>query len=192
MGMNKIVLDIETQNTFQEVQSQNPTALDLSLLVVYEYSKDTYTSYFEHNISKLWPVLEQSNLIIGFNLDYFDIPILNKYYHGDLSNKKTLDLLSEIKKASGRRISLNKVATATLGVEKSGNGLDAVTWWKRGEIDKIEKYCKDDVKITKELYDFAYTKGYVQFEQYGKMQKIKLDTSKWEQMPIGHNNQTLF
>lgn len=190
--MNKIVLDIETQNTFQEVQSPDPTALDISLLVVYEYAKDTYTSYFEHNLSKLWPILEQSHLIIGFNLDYFDMPILNKYYHGDLLKKKTLDLLGEIKKASGRRVSLNKVANGTLGLEKSGQGLDAVTWWKRGELDKIEKYCKDDVKITKELYDFAYVKGYVQFEQYGKMQKIKLDTSKWEQMPIGSNNQTLF
>lgn len=190
--MNKVVLDIETKDTFQEVQSQDPAALSLSLLVVYEYASDTYSSYLEKDLPKLWPILEQSDSIIGFNLDHFDIPILNKYYSGDLTKKKTLDLLGEIKKTSGRRVSLNRVAMSTLGTEKSGHGLDAIRWWRKGEIEKVRKYCQDDVRITKDLYDFAMRKGYVQFEQYGKIQKIVLDTSKWELLPPGSNNQTLF
>ena len=190
--MQKIVLDIETKNTFQDVQSANPVNLDLSLLVVYDYTADQYTSFMEHDLPKLWPVLEQADILIGYNLDYFDIPILDKYYQGSLSKKKTIDLLGEIKKSSGRRVSLNKVTAGTLGAEKSGNGLDAVIWWQRGEIEKIKKYCQDDVRITKELYDFAFQNGYVVFEQRGQLQKIKLDTSKWEVLPPGSNNQTLF
>jgi len=190
--MKKIVLDIETKNTFQDVQSADPVALDLSLLVVYDYINDLYTSFLEHELPKLWPVLEQADVLIGYNLDYFDIPILDKYYEGSLQKKKTIDLLGEIKKASGRRVSLNKVAAGTLGTEKSGSGLDAVTWWQRGEIEKIKKYCQDDVRITKELYDFAFQNGYVMFEQHSQLQKVQLDTSKWELLPEGSNNQTLF
>ncbi|MFA5134549.1 MAG: ribonuclease H-like domain-containing protein [Patescibacteria group bacterium] len=190
--MKKIVIDIETKDTFQEAQSQDPAALHLSLLVVYEYASDAYASFLEQDLPKLWPILENADSIIGFNLDHFDMPILNKYYPGDLTKKKTLDLLGEIKKASGRRISLNSVAAATLGTAKSGSGLDAIRWWRRGEIEKVRQYCQDDVRITKELYDFALRNGYVQFEQYGAMRKVVLDTSRWELLPPGSNNQSLF
>lgn len=119
-------------------------------------------------------------MLIGYNSDHFDIPLLNKHYPGDLSTIKSLDILKEIKDSTGRRFKLDNVAQATLGEGKSGNGLEAITWWKNGEIEKIRKYCLDDVRVTKNIYDFALANGYLNYKDGAKIKKIELDTSSWE------------
>jgi len=189
--MHKVVLDIETKNTFEEAGSPDPAALDLSLLVVYDYEQDKYISYLEKDLPELWKLLEKTDLVIGFNQDHFDMPILNKYYNGDLSKIKTLDLLTEIKNSWGRRISLNRVASGTLGTKKSGHGLDAITWWKNGEIEKIRKYCEDDVRITKEVYEYALKHGELKLDLGSEPVPVKIDTSKWADEPKESVNFTL-
>ena len=112
-----------------------------------------------------------------------DIPLLNKYYPGDLLQKKSLDLLKEVKKSLGHRIGLGVIAEATLGVGKSGNGLEAVEWWKKGEIEKIIKYCIDDVKVTKQVHDFALEHKKLKYKDYRIAEHIvefSIDTTGWE------------
>ena len=180
--MRKIVFDIETKNTFQEVGKNDPTLLDISLVGVYDSETNKYTSYLENELNQLWPILERADLLIGYNSDYFDIPILNKYYPGDLTKIKSLDLLVEIKNSLGRRLKLDHIAEGTLGINKSGHGLQAITWWKQGEIEKIREYCLDDVKITKKIYDYALKHQKVKYKDGMKTVSIPLDTSKWEQL----------
>lgn len=179
--MRKIVLDIETQNFFREVGVNDPRALSISVVGIYDYFTDSYSSYLERELAKLWPVLERTDLIIGFNSDHFDIPLLNKYYPGDLSKINSLDLLNEVKLATGKRIGLGYIARATLNKGKIGNGMEAVTWWKQGEIDKIRRYCLDDVKLTKELYEFAYKNRVLKYLDGSVICDIKIDPSKWEE-----------
>ncbi len=178
--MRKIVFDIETKNSFQEAGSSDPAALDISLVGVYDYETGEYTSYLQEELPKLWPILEKADMLIGFNSDHFDIPLLNKYYSGDLTKIKSLDLLKEIRASIGRRIGMGHVAQATLGKAKGGHGLEAITWWKNGEIEKIRKYCLEDVKITKELYEYARKHNMLKYPEGPKILDIKLDTSKWE------------
>ena len=178
--MKKIVFDIETKNTFNEVKSNDATALDLSIVCIYDSLNNEYSSFLEEELYKLWPIIEQTDMLIGYNSDHFDIPLLNKYYQGDLTQIKSLDILKEIKEVNGKRVRLDQIAEATLGKNKSSHGLQAVAWWKQGEIEKIRKYCLDDVRITKEIYDFAITNGYLKYALAGIEQVIKLDTSSWE------------
>jgi RNase_H superfamily len=177
--MKKIVFDIETKNLFSDVGSNDPAELDISVVCIYDYERDAYESYLEKDFGKLWPVLEKADLLIGYNSDHFDIPLLNKYYPGDLTKIKSLDILSEIKNSYGRRMKLDQIAEGTFGVHKSGNGLDAVVWWKAGEIDKIIKYCIDDVKITKDVYDYALKNNKLVFKEGSELITIPLNTSKW-------------
>jgi DEAD/DEAH box helicase domain-containing protein len=133
-------------------------------------------------------------MLITFNGDHFDIPLLNKYYSGDLTKIKSLDLLAEVKKSLGRRIKLDTIAEATLGIKKSGHGLEAVTWWKEGQIDKIIKYCIDDVKITKDIYDYAIKNGKLKYKDLGlngEIKDIKLDVKNWEKAEENVMNFTL-
>ncbi|MDP1625238.1 MAG: ribonuclease H-like domain-containing protein [bacterium] len=178
--MRKIVFDIETRNLFQDVGTNDPRDLDISVVCLYDYSTDSYHSFLQEDFGKLWPILESADMLITFNGDHFDIPLLGKYYPGDLTKIKSLDLLKEIKDSLGRRIKLDTIAEATLGAGKSGHGLEAITWWKNGEIDKIIKYCLDDVKITKEVYDYAMAHGILKYKDGLAIKDIKMDTNDWE------------
>ena len=173
--MRKVVFDIETKNFFNEIER-----IDLSLVAIYDSETDRYISYLEEELKDLWPILERADLLIGFNSEHFDIPILNKYYPGDLTKIKNLDLLKEIKSAYGRRMKLDQLAEGTLGKHKSGHGADALKWWKSGEIEKIREYCIEDVKITKELYDYAVANQKIIFKEGSQLKEIKLNTSGWE------------
>lgn len=178
--MRKITFDIETQNFFQDVNSNDPTDLDIAVVCIHDSLDDSYQSFQESELNKLWPILEQSDMMITWNGDHFDIPLLNKYYQGDLGKIKSLDLMKEVQKVLGRRLKLDTVGEATLGMNKSGNGIDAVEWWRNGEIDKVIKYCIDDVKLTKGLYDYAIANGALKYKDLGNIKEIKLDTSSWE------------
>jgi DEAD/DEAH box helicase domain-containing protein len=183
--MRKVVFDIETRNIFADVGKNDPALLDLAVICVYDSESDSYTSYLEEDLPKLWPIIERADMLIGFNTDHYDIPLLNKYYPGDLTRIKSLDILREIKKTYGRRMKLDQLAEGTLGKKKSGHGLDAVTWWRQGRIDDIKKYCTDDVRITKELYDYAMEHQKLIFREGKESLEIKLDTSEWEK-PVEH------
>ncbi|MEI7741604.1 MAG: ribonuclease H-like domain-containing protein [bacterium] len=153
--MGEVVLDIETQNSFQEVGEYNPSLLKISLIGVYFYDTDTYESFLEPDLLKLWPRLEKADRIIGYNILGFDFPVMAKYYAGDLLRIPSLDIMKELERELGFRVKLDSVAEATLGHGKSGNGLQAIDWWKKGEIDKIREYCLMDVKVTRECYEFG-------------------------------------
>lgn len=178
--MNKVFLDIETRNSFQEVGKSDPVFLDISVVCIYESENDKYTSYLQEDLPKLWPILEKADSIVTFNGDHFDLPILNKYYAGDLMKLKSLDLLKEVRKALGHRVGLGSIAQATLGVGKGGHGLEAIEWWKKGEVDKIIKYCLEDVRITKEVHDYAMKNGSLKFLDGDKVADFNIDTSSWE------------
>jgi predicted PolB exonuclease-like 3'-5' exonuclease len=178
--MRKIVFDIETKNTFAEVGTRDPALLDLSLVSIHDSETNLITSYFEEDLGNLWPILEYADVLIGFNSNHFDIPILNKYYPGDLANLKSLDLLVEIRNSLGRRIGLDAIAEATLGTRKTGHGLQAIEWWRNGEIEKLRLYCEQDVKVTKAVYDFAQENGYLKFRADDGLRKIPLNTELWD------------
>ena len=193
--MRKIVFDIETRNVFQDVGSDNPADLDISIVCLYDYETNTYHSFLQEEFDKMWPLLEKAEMFITYYGDHFDIPLLNKYYkvagRGDLSKIRSLDVLKEIKNCYGRRMKLEQVAEGTLGMHKSGSGLDAIAWWRKGEIEKIRKYCLDDVRITKEIYEYALKNKKLMFREGPFTKEIKMDVKHWE--PISDvKTQTLF
>lgn len=177
--MRKITFDIETRGEFTGGIA-NPATLDLSVVCIHDSETDAYTCYEQSQLAELWPILERADMLIGYNSDHFDIPILNKYYAGNLERIKSLDLLKEVKNVLGRRLRLDSLAEGTLNKKKSGNGLEAQTWMKEGRMDKVKAYCMDDVRLTKELYDYARKNGSLKYKDYEGIREVKLDTSSWE------------
>lgn len=178
--MRKLVFDIETSNIFQDVGSNNPADLNISVVCIYEYETDKYSSFLQEDFNKLWPIIENTDQFITFNGDHFDIPLLDKYYPGDLFKIKSVDLLKEMQKSAGRRMKLDQIAEGTLNTNKSGHGLDAIKWWRDGEVEKVIKYCIDDVRITKDLYEYALKNQKLIFKEGPNLNEVKLDTSDWE------------
>lgn len=173
-----LVIDIETKNTFADVGGQeNVKDLDCSLACLYSYNHDKYLCFREDKLKELGPVLRDARLIIGFSINRFDLPVLNKYYNFDLLKMPRIDLLDEIEESYGKRISLDLLAKANLGVGKTGHGLDAIEYYKKGDWDTLEKYCLQDVKLTKELYDLAKKQKYLMIPQKfsERLERVELD-----------------
>lgn len=177
--MRKITLDIETAGVF-EGALLDPSTLELTLIGIHDSETNEYSSYLKKELPKLWPILERADLLIGYNSDHFDIPILNKYYSGDLTKIKSIDLLKEVRQVLNRRLKLDNLAQATLGRGKTANGLEASRWWEKGEIEKVRQYCLDDVRLTLELYEYALKTGTLKYKDFDGIREIKLDTNNWE------------
>lgn len=180
--MKKVIFDIETKNIFSDVNSNNPADLDISVLCLWDSETNEYHSFLEEDFDKMWPFFKNTETLVTFNGNHFDIPLLQKYCPFDLSEKKSLDLLEEVRLSLGKRIGLDSIAQATLGTQKSANGLQAVAWWNEGKINEIIKYCIDDVKVTKQVYDYALEKQELNYFDRitGEKKDIKLNTSAWE------------
>ena len=155
----RIVLDLETQREFNEVEGRRYELLGVSVVGIYRYVEDRYETYLESELANLAPVLQQAELLIGFNIKRFDLPVLSPYLPYAISSLPVLDLLDDVVKHLGHRVSLESLAQATLGRGKSGSGLDALRWFKEGRFDEIKRYCLDDVRLTKELYDYGKQHG---------------------------------
>jgi DEAD/DEAH box helicase domain-containing protein len=130
----------------------------------------------EADLPKLWKILEGADRIIGYNLLGFDYVVMNTYYPGDFMKFPTLDIMKEIEKKIGFRVKLDDVAHASLGVGKSGNGLQAIEFFRKGMIDELRDYCLQDVKVTKEVYEYGLTHGHVRFkDRMGQLVDVKAD-----------------
>ena len=156
MSANKLVLDLETQKSFDEVGGRDKNhLLKVSVVGVYSYPKNQYLCFTEEQMYKLGEMLSEADQIIGFNIINFDYQVLQPYINFKLADIPTLDILTEVEKLIGHRVRLDNLAQMTLGYGKSGDGLEALKLYKAGRIEELKKYCLDDVKITKELYDYV-------------------------------------
>jgi len=139
--MRAITFDIESISDSLVRGHVDVNEQELTVVAIHDSDTNEYSSYLRNELHKLWPILERTDMLIGFNSNTFDIPLLNRYYPGDLSRLHSLDLLVEVQKVLGRRIRLQSLAEATLGRGKSGDGLKAGEWWKEGQFDKVREYC---------------------------------------------------
>lgn len=163
MNPDKLVIDIETKNSFADVGGQhNLKKLEVSFVGVYSYNQDKYLSFFEQELDQLASLLQRAGLLIGFSINRFDLPVLEKHCKFNLMAIPRLDILDEIELALGRRISLDLLAKTNIGVGKThSTGLEAIRLYNEGKLEELAHYCLNDVKITKDLYDLAKKQGHL-------------------------------
>lgn len=170
--MRHVFMDVETQKTFDEVGGYFPQQLGVSFVGV--CIRDGFSGpgefrgFFEKDLTKLWPILEQADIVIGFNNIDFDNETLRPYYSGDPDQWNNLDLLARFKQATGHRISLDAIAKESVGAGKSGNGLDAIRYYRNQQWRELATYCLQDVAVTRDVYDF------------GRAQQKVIFMNKWQ------------
>src|SRR5579859_512523 len=166
--MKQVILDVETKKTFDEVGGYFPDRLGISFVGVCVREgfsgAGEMKSFFEKDLDNLFPLLESADVVIGFNVDNFDMQTLVPYYSADIARIATLDLMLRIKDSVGHRIGLDAVATETLGTGKTGDGLDAIKYFKHQMWDELQKYCLQDVAVTRDVYDYGLKHGKVKFK----------------------------
>ncbi|TXH00106.1 MAG: hypothetical protein E6P95_04200 [Candidatus Moraniibacteriota bacterium] len=181
--MKLLVFDVETKKAFDEVGGYYPEKLGVSIIGTYwrDETSEEYVGYREDNFSPFWRKLETADLVVGFNILNFDYATLKPYYSGSFEQFPSLDIMVEMEKHLGHRVSLDAVAKETLGEQKNGHGLDAIRYYHDGDWESLEKYCLQDVKVTKDIYD------------YGVANKVLKFKNKWNnliEVPVDfeHNN----
>ncbi|MCB9799442.1 MAG: ribonuclease H-like domain-containing protein [Candidatus Omnitrophica bacterium] len=166
-SQNIIVLDLETQKSFKEVGGKSREnfleKLKISVVGVYDYLTGEYQAYEESRMMELEKRLREVDLVIGFNSRRFDLPVLAPYLFTPIDQIPQLDLLEDLQEARGHRVSLDSVAGPTLKQHKSGSGKDAITLYKENRMDELIKYCLDDVRLTKEVYEYGCREGKIFF-----------------------------
>lgn len=172
-----VVFDLETRRSFDEVGGRSQLhRLGVSVGVAYRYDSDEFLVFEEETIDRLIELLLDADLVVGYNIRGFDYEVLRGYTDENLSALPTFDLMFDLEQRLGFRPKLESVASATLGEGKSADGLQALEWWRRGEIDKIAEYCRDDVRITRDLYDFGKRNRWVFVERFGgNPRKVEVD-----------------
>ncbi len=162
----KLVLDLETQNSFQDIGGKaNLNLLKISVVGAYWYPENKFLTFLTNELPLLEDLLKKAELVIGFNLKEFDYPVLSNYLKElNFNALKTLDILEEAKKYLGRKINLESIAQGTLGLGKSGTGLDAIRLWQDEQIEELKKYCLKDVELTKDIYEFGVKNKEIKFK----------------------------
>jgi DEAD/DEAH box helicase domain-containing protein len=167
-GRKVVVFDVETQRSFDEVGGRTQFhKLLVSAAVAYRYDLDQFLEFTEENVRELIDLLLEADLVVGYNIVGFDYEVLRAYTDRDLRLLPTVDLMRDLEARLGFRPKLDSVVQPTLGVGKSADGLQALEWWRRGEVDKIVAYCRDDVRVTRDLYDYGKRNRCVLVARFG-------------------------
>jgi DEAD/DEAH box helicase domain-containing protein len=176
-AQNIVYFDLETQRTANDVGGWDKKgAMGISLGVTYSTASNCYEIFSEKRVPDLVDLLTRADLVVGYNNRRFDYEVLMGYTILDLPHQlPTLDLLEVVEKAAGHRLSLDTVAQATLGIGKTGDGLDAIRWWREGKIMEIAEYCCFDVKVTKLVHEYAMEHGELHYsDRFGRKQTLKI------------------
>ena len=151
-----VYFDLETQKSAEEVGGWgNISQMSMSVGVTFSTARGEYRIYGEKQVNDLLAELQRADLVVGFNILRFDYEVLHGYTSFDLRQLPTLDMMVELQNKLQHRLSLDSIATATFGLEKTAEGMQAIQWFKEGKMAEIAEYCCYDVKLTKLVHEYG-------------------------------------
>jgi len=175
--MDIIYFDLETQRTANDAGGWNKKRdMGMSVGVTYSTKLRQYRIYSEQRVNDLVNQLLRADLVVGFNIMNFDFEVLMGYTILDLPHQlRTLDLLTEVEKNLGGRPKLDNIAQATLGIGKTGDGIDAIKWWREKRVIEIAEYCCFDVKVTRLVHEFGSANREIFYmDKFNRRQRIPI------------------
>lgn len=201
--INEVFFDVETKGWFSDIEERDPSKLGVSICSVYSRQidetlkeiKGEMKSFWENELSQMIDLFQNADRIIGFNSIGFDVPALKPYTPLSFSKLPHFDIMAEIKKEIGRRISLDALAKTTLGKYKIDTGENAIIYFEKGDqksLAKLKKYCEEDVVLTRDLYDYALKNKELKFlDKWNTLRIIKVDFS-YKENAVNNSQVSLF
>jgi len=165
-----VVFDIETQKSAQDVGGWgNKQLMRVAVAVTFDSIENKFKVFLEKDVPELLSLLKMADLVIGYNSKNFDYAVLAGYTDEPLEKTlPSLDILEEVEKAIGFRVKLDNIASATLGVGKTADGLQSLQWFKEGKLDLIADYCTQDVKVTRDVYLYGLEQNHLFYTGRGR------------------------
>ncbi len=187
--ITEVIFDCETQKLFNEISGFDPGDLGISVVSVYvrnvdEYQRElngTLYSFWEDELANMWKYFSGAQRIIGFNSVKFDVPALRKYSPTGFERLPHFDIMKAVRDTLGFSLSLNHLASQTLGKYKSDVGTNAVEYWKKHDeesLTKLKSYCEQDVILTRDLYDFGVREKKLKYlDKWNSSRELPVDFS---------------
>ena len=178
----EVFFDIETKTWFTETGTRKLEDLGVSIVCMYIRPEEQMLAFWEKDFDQMWQYFRRADRIIGFNTLRFDVPVLAPYAPPDFAKLNHFDIYNELKLANDSHgASLNAIAKQSIGKGKNDSGENATLYWQLGDAEslaKLEKYCRMDVEITRDVYDFALKNGYLQYiDRWNTPRHIEVDFS---------------
>jgi hypothetical protein len=174
---NIVYFDLETQKSADEVGGwDHISRMGMSIGVTYSTARGGYRIYGEKQVDDLVKELQRADLIVGFNNLRFDFEVLHGYTALDMRQLPTLDMLVDLQTRLEHRLSLDAIATATFGVEKTAEGMQAIQWFREGKLMEIAEYCCYDVKLTRLVHEFGAQNRMLHYHnRFGKKMTVPVN-----------------
>jgi hypothetical protein len=172
--MKVITFDLEIRRGFDEVPKGDFSAMGISLGAAYLHWADQYKIYGEEDMDELKRDLDEAELITGFNITGFDIPLIKAVgervgVEFNFPKEKIYDIFADVKFSLNNYFpkgwKLANIAQATLPFGKNGDGAEAPKLWQTGQIAKLATYVLQDVRVEKTLFEFVLQNGFVRNAQ---------------------------
>lgn len=197
-----LYFDLETKYSADDVGGWGHIMdMGMSVGVLWDSHDQEFHVYLEHQVREIVAHLHQGELIVGFNHVEFDLrvlagsrptPELRHQLYLELLGLTHFDMLTELKKVLGHRLKLDSLARPTLQSGKSADGLQALAWYKEGRMDMIIEYCKQDVEVTKRLFEYALDNRKLLYDSRAGIKTVVLDWSVDAPKAIGSEQMALF
>jgi DEAD/DEAH box helicase domain-containing protein len=170
-----LFFDLETQKTAQEVGGwQNTHLMRVSVAVLFDSLENRFVVYHEDQMDVLLAHLEKADLIVGFNIKRFDYQVLSAYTNKSLKRLPTFDILEDVFKRLGFRLSLKHLVAETLDRQKRADGLQAVEWFRQGDLETLTEYCRQDVAVTRDLFYYGLENAHLVFREKQENRRVRL------------------
>jgi len=183
MPRDIVYFDLETQRTANDAGGwARKGDMRMSVGVIYSSTTGRYEVFGEAQVNQLVERLRRADLVVGFNVLNFDYQVLMGYTILDLiAELRTADLMADMEKRVGHRLGLDAIAQATLGIQKTAVGLDAIRWWREGRILEIAEYCCFDVKVTRLVHEHGCRHKELFFrDRFAQKQRVEIDWAHLE------------
>ncbi len=185
----EVFFDVETKSLFRDITTSDPGGLGISIVSVYKRILDDtlreisgeMKSFWEKDLPEMWELFRDATRVVGFNTVKFDNPALAPYAPADFKTLPHFDIMAHVRQSLGRNLSLATLAQYSLGRDKIDSGLNAVTYYRQGDpesLAKLKMYCEDDVRITRDLYDYGLKNKYLKYmDQWNTVKELPIDFS---------------
>lgn len=171
-AMREIFLDIETPRGPDDVAGGWANIRAFGLAVGVTWDRDAgFREWYEGQARDLIAELGTFDRIVTFNGNRFDLEVLSAYGPTKPLLGRSFDVLAELKRRLGFRVSLQSLAQATLGRSKTSSGEEAIRFWRSGDPalrQKVVEYCKQDVALLRDCVEYGRREGYVRIPSQGR------------------------
>lgn len=146
--------------------------MGISFLGAFSSATKAYRIYEEDEILDFLAAIEQADIVAGFNILAFDIPLikgtLRRLGHPEKTGMagKVYDLCADIRRGRPKGCGrdgwrMDDVAVGTLNLGKAGDGAEAPRLWQDGKIGRLVSYLIRDVQVEHSCVLHAFKKGFV-------------------------------